>query len=246
MLVLTRGFAEKFKPKVVCRAAVGFIMFKQIRVVGHGRVGSAFAARLEAQGRLAPDTEDEADLVVLCVPDAAIAEVAQSTAEGPWLVHVSGATPLKALDPHTQRFGLHPVQAFVRSRGSEQGDGAWAAVTGESNAARVRGHWLAEVLGLKAFDLDEEQRALYHAGATMASGYLVTLFRLASQAFEQAGAPPEALVPLMRRTIDNGFEMTGPIPRGDWPTIEAHREALAAELPDLLPVYDSLLKVTQR
>jgi predicted short-subunit dehydrogenase-like oxidoreductase (DUF2520 family) len=218
-------------------------MFNTIRVVGHGRVGAAFASRLRERGRL---TEDEdADLIVLCVPDAAIAEVARATARGPWLAHVSGATPLAALDPHEERFGVHPVQAFVRSRGAEQCDGAWAAVTGESDEARARGRWLADLLGLRAFDLDERHRALYHAGAMIASGHLVTLFRLASQIFDHAGAPPEALVPLMRRTIDNGFEMTGPIPRGDWSTIEAHRAALASEAPDLVPVYEALLKVTR-
>ena len=43
---------------------------------------------------------------------------------------------------------------------------------------------------------------------------------------EEAGAPPEALVPLMRRTIENGFELTGPISRGDWATVDAHLAAI--------------------
>src|SRR5260221_8454066 len=44
--------------------------------------------------------------------------------------------------------------------------------------------------------------------------------------FERAGAPPEALEPLMRRTMENGFELTGPIARGDWSTVDAHRDAI--------------------
>ena len=76
--------------------------------------------------------EDEAELVLLCVPDRAISEVARTIPPGPWIAHVSGATPLAALDPHERRFGLHPLQSFSRARGPEQLDGAYAAVTAET------------------------------------------------------------------------------------------------------------------
>src|SRR5262249_40394698 len=121
---------------------------------------------------------------------------------------------------------------FTRERGAEQLDGAWAAVSGDSDEARAYGRWLATTLGLKPFDLADDHRVLYHAGAAIASNYLVTLYRAAARAFERAGAPPEALLPLMRRTIDNGFQLTGPIARGDWTTVDAHLAALHAELPD--------------
>ena len=90
-------------------------MFDSVKVIGAGRVGSAIAARLDERGLLAP--ADDAGLVLLCVPDSAIAGVAGSLAPGPWVAHVSGATPLIALDPHIRRFGLHPLQTFTRSRG---------------------------------------------------------------------------------------------------------------------------------
>ena len=79
----------------------------------------------------------------------------------------------------------------------------------------------------------DADRPLYHAAAPFASGYLVTLYRTAASLFEEVGAPPEALLPLMRRTIDNGFELTGPISRGDWRTVEAHVEALRGRRPEL-------------
>ena len=78
----------------------------------------------------------------------------------------------------------------------------------------------------------------------MASNYLVTLHRLASRLFEQAGAPPEALLPLMRRTIDNGFELTGPIARGDWATVDAHLAAIHEAAPEIEIVYRALAQVT--
>jgi predicted short-subunit dehydrogenase-like oxidoreductase (DUF2520 family) len=49
----------------------------------------------------------------------------------------------------------------------------------------------------------------------------------------------------MQRTIENGFELTGPIERGDWETVEAHREAIRATRPDLEALYDVLAEVTR-
>jgi predicted short-subunit dehydrogenase-like oxidoreductase (DUF2520 family) len=217
-------------------------LFDSVNVIGAGRVGLAIAARLDERGLLADG--NDADLVLLCVPDSAIAEVAGSVEPAPWIAHVSGATPLLALDPHSRRFGLHPLQTFTRSRGPEQLDGAFAAVTSETDEAQERGFWLARALGLEPFALAESARPLYHAGAAIASNYLVTLERAAAALFEAAGAPREALVPLMRRTIENGFELTGPLSRGDTKTVERHRAAISAARPDLEPLYDVLADAT--
>jgi predicted short-subunit dehydrogenase-like oxidoreductase (DUF2520 family) len=218
-------------------------MIETVHVVGAGRVGSALAARLAERGvRL---LDEGAALVLLCVPDRAIAEVAGGIAPGPWVAHVSGATPLAALAPHTRRFGLHPLQTFTRARGAEQLDGAYAAVTSESDDARELGFELARLLGLTPFALAEEQRDAYHAGAAIASNYLVTLRRAAGSLLEAAGAPPEALDPLMRRTIENGFELTGPIARGDWATVDAHVAAIRRERPELEPMYAALARATE-
>jgi predicted short-subunit dehydrogenase-like oxidoreductase (DUF2520 family) len=219
-------------------------MFETVNVIGRGRVGAAIAARLEERG---VELRDEgAELTLLCVPDTAIRGVVRGlTPDEGWLAHVSGATPLAALDPHERRFGLHPLQTFTTSRGPEQLDGAFAAVTGETDEARERGFELAQLLGLRPFELADQARPLYHAGAAIASNYLVTLHRVASELFRAAGAPPEALEPLMRRTIENGFELTGPIERGDWKTVEAHREAIRATRPELEPLYDVLAEATR-
>ena len=217
-------------------------MFDDIHVIGLGRVGSAVAARLGERGFAV--SSDAADLIILCVPDAAVAEVARSLEPGPWIAHVSGATPLAVLDPHERRFSVHPLQTFTRARGAEQLDGAWAAVTGETPAALARATWLATELGLEPFELADSARTLYHAGAAVASNYLVTLYRAAASLFEEAGAPPEALVPLMRRTIENGFELTGPIARGDWTTVDAHLAALQSRRPELEEMYRALAAVT--
>jgi hypothetical protein len=63
---------------------------------------------------------------------------------------------------------------------------------------------------------------------------------------EAAGAPPEALLPLMRRTMDNGFLPTGPFVRGDRETVAAHGAAIRARRPKLEPMYRALADVTER
>jgi predicted short-subunit dehydrogenase-like oxidoreductase (DUF2520 family) len=217
-------------------------MVDSVNVIGRGRVGSALGARLRERGVELRD--GGAELVLICVPDRAIPEVAAGIEPGPWVAHVSGATPLAALAPHERRFSLHPLQTFTLDRGPEQLDGAWAAVTAETDEARGLGRELAATLGLRPFDLDDEARILYHTGAAIASNYLVTLYRSASRLFEDAGAPPEALVPLMTRTIENGFQLTGPIARGDWSVVEAHLGALHDARPELEPMYRVLAEAT--
>ena len=217
-------------------------MIESVHVIGNGRVGSAVSARLDERG-LTRDPPDP-DLILICVPDRAIAEVAAGVAPGPWIAHVSGATPLARLAPHKRRFGVHPLQTFTRRRGPEQLDGAWAAVTAETEEAREIATWLAETLGLRPFALLEDNRATYHAGAAIASNYLVTLRQAAGSLLEAAGAPPEALNPLMLRTVENDFELTGPIQRGDWETVERHLEAIRTSCPELEPLYRVLADAT--
>ena len=218
-------------------------MIQRAHVIGAGRVGSAIAARLRERG--IDLTADDPELVLLCVPDRAIAEVASATATGPWVAHVSGATPLAALEPHERRFGLHPLQTFTRDRGAEQLDGAFAAITAETEDGLRIADWLARLLGLEPFPLVDAKRAAYHAGAAIASNYLVTLRRAAGSLLEAAGAPSEALDPLMRRTIENDFELTGAIERGDWATVDAHVAAIRTERPELEAMYVTLAETTK-
>jgi predicted short-subunit dehydrogenase-like oxidoreductase (DUF2520 family) len=223
------------------------VTFQSARIVGAGRVGKTVAARLEEHiptrsvGREL--NVGNADLVVVCVPDRAISEVAHAIEPGPWIAHTSGASSLTALDPHARRFSLHPLQTFSQDLGAEQLDGSWAAISGESERALEAARELAGLLGVTPFVLDDEDRPLYHAAAQFASAFLVTLHDVAAELMEAVEAPPEALEPLMRRTIENGFRHTGPLVRGDRETIERHLDALAARHPELVPMYRALADV---
>lgn len=224
-------------------------MIDSVCVVGAGRAGSVLAARLEERGATVAVTGREletgsAGLVLLCVPDAAIADVARRIVPGPWVAHVSGATPLAALAPHARRFAVHPLQTLTHERGAEQLDGAWAAIGGESQEALAHARALAELLGLQPVEIAEADRAAYHAGCCIAANYLVTLQRAALRLLEPAGVPAEALVPLLHRVVDNGFDLTGPIARGDRVTVETHLAALRERAPELEPLYRTLAAAT--
>ncbi len=223
-------------------------MFERVHVIGTGRAGGAIRSRLLERGMIVSEgrvPDPNAELVMLCVPDHVIGEVAAGVGIGPWVAHVSGATHLSALEPHVNRFSVHPLQTLTRERGPEQLDGAWGAVSAETDGALARARWLAETLGLRPFEVADRDRTLYHAAAVIGGNYLVTLWRVATRLLEQVGAPPEAIVPLMTRTIENGFDLTGPIARGDWTTVEAHFAALEERDPDLVPLYRALAEATR-
>ena len=156
-------------------------MIERIHVIGSGRVGSAVAARLGERGVAL--SADDPDVVLLCVPDTAIADVARGQTPGRgWIGHVSGATPLAALDPHERRFSLHPLQTFDRSGDPGQLDGAWAAVTrrdrrsgrGRAGAGRAPGTAALRARRRRPDALPRRRR--------FASNYLVTLQRAARAA----------------------------------------------------------------
>ncbi|HEX5040188.1 MAG TPA: DUF2520 domain-containing protein [Candidatus Limnocylindria bacterium] len=223
-------------------------MFGAIHLIGTGRAGGAIRGRLRERGLAVTDgrvPNPSAELVLLAVPDSVIPEVAAAVPVGPWVAHVSGATQLTALDPHRLRFSVHPLQTLTRERGPEQLDGAWGAISGETDEALGRARWLAERLGLRPFEVADADRTLYHAAAVIGGNFIVTLHRVATRLLEEAGAPPEAIVPLMMRTIENGFELTGPIARGDWSTVEAHLATLAERDPELVPLYRALAEATR-
>ena len=194
-------------------------MIERVNVIGSGRVGSAVSARLQERGLQLDDADP--GLVLLCVPDRSIGEAAAYVAPGPWVAHVSGATPLAALAPHVRRFSVHPLQTFTRAPRPRAARRRLGRRHGrERRGARCRDLARRDARPAARSRSPTRIAPTYHAGAAIASNYLVTLRQAAGSLLEAAGAPPEALDPLMRRTIENGFELTGPIQRGDWETVE--------------------------
>jgi predicted short-subunit dehydrogenase-like oxidoreductase (DUF2520 family) len=225
-------------------------MHQTIAIVGGGRMGRALTAALDAAGVRVAGPYGRgfdgagADAVLLCVPDGQIAAAAAAVAPGPLVGHCSGATGLDALAPH-EAFGLHPLMTITRRGGDFRGAGA--AVAGSSASALTFASDLARTLGMRPFAIADDDRAAYHAGAVMASNFLVAL---ESAAQRVAGVDRDVLAPLIRAAVETWVAegdaaLTGPIARGDEETIARNREAIAQRAPDLLALYDALLAATR-
>lgn len=229
-------------------------MNSTIAIVGRGRLGRALAAALRNAGHSVEGPHGRghvggatAGAVLLCVPEAEIARAAAAVAPGPLVGHPSGALGLDVLAPH-EAFGLHPLMTVNE-------DGAWfagagAAVAGTTGRALAVARGLATDLGMRPFAVADDDRAAYHAGASMASNFLVTLEAAAERLAASAGVERELLVPLVRAAVENWARageaaLTGPIARGDEAVVARQRAAVADRCPDLLGLFDALAGATR-
>ena len=218
-------------------------------------MGGALAAALEnagvpVRGPLGrdPDSSDAA-LVLLCVPDREIESAAAAIAPGPIVGHVSASASLSLLEPH-ERFALHPLLSVAG--GAAKFAGATCAVNGNTPRALGVAEELARRLGMRACVVPADKRALYHAAASIASNYLITVESVAERLAKEVGLDRAALVPLVRATVDQWTSLgaraalTGPIARGDEETVARQRAAVADAAPDLIPLWDALADATRQ
>jgi predicted short-subunit dehydrogenase-like oxidoreductase (DUF2520 family) len=97
----------------------------------------------------------------------------------------------------------------------------------------------------------DADRAAYHAAASIASNFLVTLEGAAERLAGTAHVDRALLVPLVRAAVENwaargaADALTGPIARGDEATVARQRAAVAERAPDLLPLFDALADATR-
>jgi len=235
---------------------------ESVAIVGAGRLGTALARALtsagfDVVGPLGRDEPANADAVLLCVPDGEIAEAAQGSGidSAGFVGHTSGATPLTALGGTAEPFGLHPLQTFAGGEGPEAFHGIGCAIAGTTPESLAVARELAERLGMLPIEISDSARAAYHAAASLASNFLVTLQHAAEQVAAGAGLEPREaralLAPLVRSTVDNWAErgpeaaLTGPVARGDDATVERQRDAVESVAPHLLPLFDELVAHTR-
>jgi predicted short-subunit dehydrogenase-like oxidoreductase (DUF2520 family) len=234
--------------------AVGAALFEELP-----KSGVRVVASWSRSGGLAPPPLDGAEVVLLAVPDAAIAPLCArlDVGRGQLVAHLAGAlslAPLAAARRKGARVGsIHPLRAFVRGR-AQDFRGAFAGLTGSDASARGQLADLARRLGMTPLLIGDRSRALYHAAAVLAAGSQVALFAEAVRAFRKAtgASEPEAraaLLPLAIGALENlraqppENAITGPAARGDTATILAHRKALSK---DFLPLYDALTRLSLR
>jgi predicted short-subunit dehydrogenase-like oxidoreductase (DUF2520 family) len=226
---------------------------RSIATVGKGRLGGALSLRLRLAGHgvvgpLGRGETADADVALLCVPDREIAAAA-AAARARFVGHTSGATGLEALGD-VQAFSLHPLQT-VTGEGADF-TGCGCAIDGSTPEALHVARDLAVSLRMRPFVVGGSERAAYHAAASIASNFLVTLMDCAERAAESASIPRDEaramLAPLVETTVRNwaalGPEraLTGPIARGDDATVAAQRAAIPAEL---VPLFDAFAERTR-
>jgi predicted short-subunit dehydrogenase-like oxidoreductase (DUF2520 family) len=226
----------------------------RLAIVGQGRLGNALASALEQagcaiSGPLGRGANGQgADAVLLCVPDGEIARTAASIPPGPLVGHCSGATGLDVLAPH-EAFSLHPLMT-VTAQGADFA-GAGAAIAGDTPRALALATELAHTLGMHPVEISAQDRPAYHAAASIASNFLVTLEAAAERLGATVGIERDLLVPLVRATVENWARLgperalTGPVARGDEATVTRQRAAVEAVAADLLPLFDALAEATR-
>lgn len=264
---------------IISAGRVGAVLGSALRAVDHQVVGVhavSEASRERAEMLLpgVPVLEIEeivrrAELVVLAVPDDAIATLVQGLADlGAWqmgqiVVHTSGAHGISVLAP-AQAAGaipiaLHPAMTFSGwSTDLARLTGCPMAVTAPAAFLPV-GQALAVELGGEPFVLDEEARPAYHAALAHGANHLVTLVDQAVRALAAVGvSDPEAtLRPLLTTALDRALHegaehaLTGPVARGDAGTLSRHLAALAAlrdeegrALTEVVDTYRALARAT--
>jgi predicted short-subunit dehydrogenase-like oxidoreductase (DUF2520 family) len=259
----------------------------RVGVIGAGRVGTALAAALSRAGhrvvaahgvsqvsrqrieqylpgtavRDPADVCAEADLVLLTVPDDALAGLVSGLAAtgaplvGRLLVHASGRHGLAVLEPATRLGGLplamHPVMTFTgRPDDVDRLAGISFGVTAPPTLRPVAEVLVMEMGGEPVF-IAEELRGLYHAALAGAANHLVTQVVQACDLLSAAGVarPARMLGPLLSAALDNALRLgdaglTGPVARGDAETVAEHVAALHAAAPEALPAYLALARLT--
>ena len=233
-------------------------LVRRVAVVGAGRMGTALAGALTGAGvrvdgplGRGETVPEAADAVLLCVPDGQIEAAAAAVAPraGRLVGHCSAATTLAPLAEH-EAFSLHPLMTVPD--GGASFSGATAAVAGATPHALAAATQLATTLGMRPVHVADEDRAAYHAAASIASNFLVTLEGVAERLAACAGIDREPLTALVRASVENwaacgaAAALTGPIARGDERTVARQREAVAQRSPEDLELFDALADATRR
>lgn len=208
----------------------------KIAIVGLGRAGSSFATALgHAEHEVVTYHHDEleyvdsADLVLLCVPDDALESVSNDLARGDYVVaHVAGSRGLSELAHHARVGFLHPLAALSSTElGAQRLCGARFSVGGDELVVDV-----VSSLGGSVLRLSDDQRALYHATASVAANHLVALMGHVEVLAEAAGLSLADFLPLAEQALSDvasvgaSRALTGPASRADMATIDAHLEAI--------------------
>lgn len=259
----------------------------RVGIVGAGKVGAVLGAALARAGhdivsvtavsrasldraaellpgvpvRTVPEVVADAELVLLAVPDDALADLAQGlSTTGAWqagqiVAHTSGRHGSAVLDPvrrhHAFPIAIHPAMTFTGTAlDLARLHECCFGVTADERILPIASALVLDI-GAEPVTIAEADRIAYHCALAHGSNHLVTLTAQAMQILDQAGVetPSHVLRPLLSAALDNALRLrdgalTGPVARGDVGTVEAHLEVLRERVPDVLGTYRALATAT--
>lgn len=223
-----------------------------LTIVGAGRMGTALAAALKSRGTdvvgpLKRGEKIRGEVVLLAVPDRAIANAAKDVPAGALVGHAAGALTLEVFDGRLG-FSMHPL--MTAGSGRADFDGATAAIAGSDPRALAVARAIALRLGMTPVEIPDDKRVAYHAAASIAANFLVTLETMAARVGASAGIERQHLMPLARAALENwgtlgAAALTGPIARGDMEIVDKHRAEIERNAPDLLPAWEAMVAATK-
>lgn len=224
---------------------------RSITIVGGGRMGSALTDALKKAGvavvgPLGRNEPIRGDLVLFTVPDREISAAVGGAPPEAIVGHTAGAMTLAALAPH-EAFSFHPL--MTASHGRATFAGASAAIAGSTPRALAIARAIATRLSMEPLEIPDAGRMAYHAAASIAANFLVTLESMAARVGAAGGLERRHLLPLARAALENWGAtgpgaLTGPIARGDDEIVKQQRAAVAASAPELLAVWDAMAAAT--
>ncbi len=202
----------------------------------HADTAGRLAAQVGASVCTAPaDIPADADLVLISVSDAAVADVAAALpVTGAVVAHTSGSVPIEALSArHPRAAVLYPLQTF--SRDVEVDLARVPLFTEATDASALDAiDGVARRLSASVFHADSDKRRHLHVAGVMACNFPVYLLEQCREVLGQAGFPLEVVRPLVEATLDKAFAigpreaMTGPARRGDMDVARSHEQMLPA------------------
>lgn len=258
-----------------------------VGVVGAGRVGAVLGAALARAGHVVtgvsavseasleraaallpgvpvkpiPDAVSGAHLVVLAVPDDALADLVAGLSTtgtftpGQLVLHTSGAHGIAVFEAAAGSdiipLAIHPAMTFTGTGVDldRLADCCFGVTT--VDLARPLAEALVIEMGGEPVWIAEDDRVTYHAALAHGSNHLVTLVAQSMQLLGEAGVddPARMLEPLLTAALANALQrgdaaLTGPVARGDAGTVAGHVAVLRTVAPDIHPTYLALARAT--
>ncbi|WP_299822484.1 Rossmann-like and DUF2520 domain-containing protein [uncultured Pontibacter sp.] len=255
---------KRYKIAFVGAGNVAWHLAQALTAAGHVVVAvySRSAASREALAKTLPEAQQASslnfaalavDIILVAVPDAALAQVASElkVAPGTVVAHTSGSQPLAILkNIHgAQPAVFYPLQTFSKTKAVDLAQ-APILLEAEQEAVMQQLENLAQSISSKVYKVTSEARLQLHLAAVFACNFTNHLLGISQQLLQEADLPTELLHPLVQETMAKATQQnpylvqTGPAIRHDDNVIQTHLHMLQ-EHPRFKELYKLLTQSIQ-